>query len=319
MYRLKVRDAISGNLYDITNLASEIEYTTELEGQAGKLTFILPQDPLENLVLTNGSNVVFLNDDVGIFYGYVFTLGTDATDDYKVTCYDQLRYWKNEEVYITKNQTASEIFEKICIENKIKYEIVTPTTYVPEPYVHSKKTLYQIVERGLQLANIAQNKQYFIKDNYGTLQWTELMQEKTNLILGDGSLVIDYAYEISIDSDTANNIKFTRNNEATGKIDSWIIKDSATQQRWGKLQFLQEVDESVSDAAIQDLGLKLLRLKNRETKTLKLEALGIDGLYAGSGFTIKLDKLGINEAMWVKSATHNYSKDIHTMSLEVFV
>lgn len=319
MYKLYIRDSNNGNLMDITNLASDIQYTTELNGQAGKLTFLVPQDPNNILTLSNGSNVAFYNDDKGIFYGYVFTLGTDKSNNYKVTCFDQLRYLKNEEVYVTQNQTASQIFEKICQDNQIKYKIVTPTNYIPDPYLHDKKTLYAIIERGMQLANISDKKQYFIKDKFGELQWTELGKEKTNLVIGQESLLTDYQYEISIDSETYNNIKFVRDNKTTGKRDVWIFKDSNNQRRFGKLQYLEKADEEMNEAAIRDLGEKLLNLRNRETKTLKLDAIGVDELVAGSGFTFKLDKLNINEAMWIKSATHNYKDGIHTMTLEVFI
>lgn len=317
--KLYLQNSNTGTVYDISDLASDIQIAKNIEGNAGKLTALLQKDPNNILQIANGSIVSFIADGVGIFFGYIFTIGTDAKETYKITAYDQLRYLKNEEVYVTKNLTASQIFEKICYDNQLRYQIKVPSNYVPSAFLHDKKTLYDIINRGRKMANVYENRQYYITDEFGILTWSELSAEKTNLILGEGSLLTDYQYERSIDKDSFNQIKIYRDNQTSGKRDVWLAKDSNNLKRWGKLQYLQKADENDTEAMIQETLQKLLKVKNRETQTLKLNALGVNELQAGKGFRFILNRENINQDMWIVSSTHNYNKDSHTMSLEVYI
>lgn len=239
---LYLQNSNDGTIFDITDLASGIEVDKSIDGTAGKFTCLLQKDINNILKVANGSIISFIVDGKGIFFGYVFTIGTDAAGTYKLTAYDQLRYLKNEEVYVTQNMTASDIFAKVCKDNELRYKIKSPTSFQPSAYLHDKKTLYTVIERGMNLAKLADGKQYYIIDDFGTLVWTDLSLEKTNLILGDGSLVTDYQFETTIDNETYNQIKFYRENEITGRREMFIFKDSDNIKRWGKLQFLEKLD-----------------------------------------------------------------------------
>lgn len=341
-HELYCQNIKTGIVYDIISLAGDIQYQTQLGGQPGKLTFSVQQDPNNILEMVCGSIILFSVDGVGVFKGYIFTMGTDATGVYKITAYDQMRYLKNEEVYTTSDMTASQIFERICKDvypglrvstsgdtyrpPSLPYKVITPTTFVVPAYFHDRKTLYSIIEYGIDRTNIdegekpvADRKHYYIKDKFGVLQFTELGQGLTNLIVGERSLLTSYQYEISIDKNTYNSVVIVRDNETTGKRDVWSAIDSGTQKQWGKLQMVQEADKGANEAQIAKKAEDLLRLRNRETKTMKLTALGVPELVAGRGFRFELEKLGIGQNMWITSATHNYEKDYHTMSLEVFI
>ena len=316
---LYLQNSSNGKIFDISQLAGQITVTKNIEGNAGKLTVLLQKDPRELLQIANGSIISFIVDRVGIFFGYVFNIGTDATKTYKLTAYDQMRYLKNEEVYVTKDLTSSQIFQKICYDNQLKCSVKVASNYKPSAFLHDKKTLYEIINRGRKLANIYENKQYYITDEFGILTWSELSSEKTNIILGEKSLLTDYQYEKSIDKDTYNQVKIYRDNEETGKRDVWIAKDSDNIKKWGKLQLLQKADENDTSAMIQETIKNLLKLKNREIETLKLNALGVKELQAGKGFKFILESENIKQDMWIISSTHKFEKDSHKMELEVYI
>lgn len=341
-YELLCQNSKTSVVYNITALAGNIQHQTQLGGQPGKLTFSVQQDTNNVLEMVCGSIILFSIDGVGIFKGYIFTMGTDATGVYKITAYDQMRYLKNEEVYTTSEMTASQIFELVCRDvypglrvsitgdtyrpPELPYQIVTPTTFVVPEYFHNRKTLYSIIEYGIDRTNIeegnkpvAERHYYYIKDKFGVLQFTELGQGLTNLIIGERSLLTSYQYEISVDKNTYNSVVIVRDNETTGKRDVWSLFDSETQKQWGKLQMVQEADKNANEAQIRELAFNLMELRNRETKTMKLTALGRPELVAGSGFNFQLDKLGLKQNMWITSATHNYERDYHTMELAVFI
>ena len=316
---LYVQNSNDGTVYDISEVAQQIQVSQSLTDIAGKLTCILQKDPNNLLKIANGSSVSFIVDGKGFFFGYIFKIGTDMDENYKITCYDSLRYLKNQDIYTLKDLTASEIFEKICKDYEIRYEIKAPITYKPKPYQYSNKSLYTIIQRGLDLASINDKKRYFIIDNFGTLTLSELGLEKTNVILGDSSLVTSYTYEKSIDDDTYNKIKLYRENKDAGKIDVWIVKDSDNIKRWGTLQLLEQADDSLNSAQVREVAENYLKVKNRETEKLKLQGDGILELTCGRGARIMISRESIDKWMWIISSTHTFTKDSHVMDLEVEV
>ena len=317
--KVYLQNSNNGKVFDISEICTTITVTKNIEGNAGKLDVLLQKDPNDLLQVSNGSIISFIKDGKGIFYGFVFTIGTDSKETYKITAYDQMRYLKNEEVYVTKDLTASQIFEKICYDKQLRYQVKVPSNYVPSAYLHDKKSLYEIINRGRKQANIYEGQQFYITDEFGTLVWSELGHEKTNVILGDASLLTDYKYEKTIDKETFNQVKMYRDNKTSGKRDVWLAKDSNNIKRWGELQLLAKADDNDTPAMIQDTVQKYLKLRNRETETLKLNAIGIDELTAGKGFKFILEREGISQDMWIINSNHKYNKNNHTMELEVYI
>lgn len=306
-----------GKLTDISALAKRINAESIIGDTPSKLTFSLIQDPANPIEINNGSRVDFLVDGVGFFQGYVFTVGTDGTGVFQVECYDQKRYLKNQDTYVTKDQTASDVFTKICGDAGVKFKVSTPSSYIPPPRIHDTKTYYQILDYAMTLCNIEEKKQYIIRDDYGTLEFTELEQLKLTITIGDESFMTNYKYEVSIDSDTYNRIKLVRDNKETKKREIWVDYDSNNEQKWGRLQYFEKMNEEMNEAQIAQRAKQLLGQKNRETKTLRLTSIGNASLQAGNGFNLKIDRLGINEFMWILSATHSFENDYHMMELEV--
>lgn len=331
-YKLFCQDSVTSVVHDVTDLSDNISYQTFLSGQPGKLNFTLHEDSsgiLKIIDISRGSIITFIVDGEGVFYGYLFTTSVNESGSFNMTAYDQMRYLKFKDVFITSGMTASQIFERVCKNSfpalreegkkTLNYQIVTPSQYIVPEYFHDNKSLYQIIEYGIIRTNIYENKQYFIKDKYGILQFTELNQEKTNLIIGDESLLTDYSYEISIDKETYNQIKVTRNNKKTNKVDSWVVFSSETQAKWGKLQLVEKANDSMNESQIREFAENNLIRYNRESQTFKLNALGSKEIIAGSGFRLELKSLGINRNVWVTSATHNFKENLHTMSLDVYI
>ena len=317
--KLVLQNSNSGKIYDISEIAEEVTVNQQIDGEAGKLTCTLQKDPNGILKLANGSRIRFEVDGKGFFFGYVFKVGTDASQNYQITAYDQMRYLKNNDVYTTKDMTASNIFKKVCKDYGLKYKVKVATKYKPEGYVHNNKTLYNIIKRGMDLASINDNKQYFIADRFGTLTWSELGSEKTNIQLGGGSMVTSYTYEKSIDDDTFNQVKLYRDNKDTGKRDVWIVKNSEKIKKWGTLQLLKQADDDWNNNQIKKTAKQYLKLKARQTRTLKLTAEGIKECGVGRGIKFVLKSEGINEWLWITSSTHKFTKDTHTMDLEVSI
>lgn len=216
-----------------------------------------------------------------------------------------------------KTKLQATYLKKFVKINGLTYKVKVATKYKPDAYLHDGKTLYNIIERGMNLASLYDKKRYFIRDDFGTLVWTELGAEKTNIQLGDNSYVNSYTYEKSIDQDVYNQVKLYRDNEKSGKRDVWIVKDSNNIKKWGLLQYLKKADESDNASKIKEQAKNYLKKYNAEVETLKLEAEGILDVVAGRGIKFVLKRENIDKWMWVKSATHRFTKATHTMELEV--
>jgi hypothetical protein len=322
--KLIVQNSENGDVFDATTLMGAVQYTTSLYGQAGRLTFNLEEDPNEIFKLTAGSIVSLSIDGEGIFYGYIFTMGTDATGVYKITAFDQMRYLRNEDAYVAHGVTASGAFSELCVSHGLKHEVVVPSLFVPEAHYFSKNTIFSIMEHMINRTNIAEPRTYFIRDNFGILEFTTLDRNKSDLIIGDSSMLTSYQYEISIDKNTFNTIKVMRDNEETGRRDVWIEFDSNRQRHWGRLQKVEHAAPEMNESEIRSRAASLLRYHNHPSKTLKMTAVGVPGLsiknlVAGCGFRQIIKKIGVHSDVWITGATHTIQDDFHTMSLDVYM
>lgn len=111
--------------FDVSTLAHNIEYTTSLYGQAGKLTFTLEKDPNGVLELELGKCVYFWNGEFEIFKGYIFKIGTDKSEKYSITAYDNMRYLQNHDYRCIGegDKTLADMFKEICTALNIPYAI----------------------------------------------------------------------------------------------------------------------------------------------------------------------------------------------------
>jgi hypothetical protein len=128
-----------------------------------------------------------------------------------------------------------------------------------------------------------------------------------------------FDFSRDIDQDTYNRIKLYRDNEDTGKREVYMIQDSANIARWGVLQLYESVDEEKNAAQIDEMLQQLARLKNREQRTLKLDAVGDIRVRAGMYLPIYIESLGINQPMMVDEVTHRFDGADHTMNLTLKV
>ena len=163
-----------------------------------------------------------------------------------------------------------------------------------------------------------------IRDDFGTLQFTSLNRLKTLLFIGDESLLSEYNFKSTIEGDTYNQVKLIREDKKKAKREIYIVKDSVNIKKWGLLQYFEKMDEKANEAQIKERADMILKVKNRIVKTLKLDCIGDTRVFAGVGIVLGIsdlvkDGIAMNKYFMVTSCTHKFSKDNHTMSLEMAV
>ena len=82
---------------------------------------------------------------------------------------------------------------------------------------------------------------------------------------------------------------------------------------------LNKADDELNEAQIKSLAEDYLKVKNRETEKLTLQANGMKELVAGKGIKFVLEREKIDKWMWIITAKHMFTKHQHTMELEVEV
>ena len=148
---------------------------------------------------------------------------------------------------------------------------------------------------------------------------------KQSAVISDDSNLGDYEWKNSIDSDTYNRIKIVRDNKETKGRDVYIAQDSNSIAKWGRLQYFYKADEKMNEAQISEMLDGTLKLKNRESKTLKLkDVIGTDlaadlMLRAGAGVYVDIKKKGISQFYLIEEATHKFTKNQHVMDFELKV
>lgn len=309
-------------IYDLSNVAQDIEWTVEMEGNPGKLSFSYIDKASDNHVI-EGSTVSLKVKSQKVFWGYVFKISKNEDREVSVTCYDQLRYLKNKDTYIFESATATDVFRKICNDHSIKYSLINSSSYLLEARIYDNKTLAEMIQYTFDKTLIDTGEWYFMRDNFGTLEMLEVSQQVTNIVVGDKSLLTGYSFESSIDGDTYNQVKLVKENQETKKREVYIVKDSSNINRWGLLQYYETVDESMNDAQIRERANTLLRYYNKPQKSLKVTCIGQLDVRAGCGIVLMIkdlqDEMVYQKNVIVYKVSHSFKNNEHSMELEVLI
>jgi hypothetical protein len=163
------------------------------------------------------------------------------------------------------------------------------------------------------------NRFFVFFDDFGELSLRNVNDFLAGFYIGDESQMTGFEYGRDIDQDTYNLVKLYRDNQETGKRELFVAQDSANIARWGVLQLYESVDEGMNTAQINEMLTQLVRLKNREQKSLKINAIGDIRVRAGMYLPIIIESLGINQPMLVDEAKHKFDGEDHTMDLTLKV
>ena len=308
----------TSKLYNISEVMSNLEITTKIQDDPGKATFdlILCND----ISFSEGATISIQIDGYKIFKGFVFSKKqTSESNIISVTCYDQLRYLKNKDSYVFENMTSDQIFSKICRDYVLKYQVVDKSSYICAPRSEDATALYDIIKNALDDTLINSKEWYIIRDNYGVLEHINIYSLQAGIMLGDKSGITDFTFETSIDKDTYNQIKLYRDNEDSGKREIFIVNDTInggnTIKAWGILQLYEKVDENLNLSQIEQKARSMLKYYNSTRKSLKIEAIGVPSICAGSIFKCSIGELSLNRYLLVTQCSHKVSNGVHTMSL----
>lgn len=310
----KIKSIREKQVLDITNAVEDLSLETTLFEQPGKASFSV----LDSSDYPRGSIITIETEEYKVFYGYVFEASVTQDNKTQIVAYDQMRYLKNQDTVYFEGKTADQAFLQLCEKNLVKGKVLTSTGFVCLPYRHENASMFSIIKHMQDETLRNTNRLYIIRDNYGVIEFADVASLKTGLVIGEKSLMTDFDYTKSIDEDTYNVVKLSRDNKDTAKRDVWQTQDGDNVKRWGLLQYHDTVDENANEAQIKALASTILLLKNRETRKLSFSAIGFYNLRAGDGIRVSLPGL-IEEWFFISSITTSIKQDYVTMDIEVFI
>ncbi len=314
---LIVLEKRTGKSWDIAPQTQKVTYTTNRTGSPGTLKFTVNA---AGISFVEGDAVRFSVDGQVIFLGWVFTKSRDRYAVIDVTCYDQLRYLKANASYCFVGRTAGQIIREIAQDFQLTAGRLDDTGYPVPTLVKEDKSCLDIISAALQSTLLATGRLYTFFDDAGALSLREAGAMVAQGVVGNGSLLLDYTYKTDIDEHTCNSVKLVRPNEATGRGDVFQAVDSGNIARWGLLQLYQTVDEALNTAQAAAKVKSMLSYYNRRWRTLKVSALGLDGVRAGQMLMMDVPNLGdihLFGPVLLEKVTHTYEHDTHTMDFEV--
>lgn len=306
---------VDNKIYEIIQLITEVSYTDKLNDGCSKLEFSYID---KDLVIKNGSTIRFKYNNTNIFFGYVFKVKRKSTLEISITAYDQLRYCKAKDTIVIKNMSLASLINKMCSYFNLRVGNLNNSNFILPDSIQDDKTWIDIVYSAFSDTLLSTGKKYCLRDEFGYIALRDIEELKSNLVLGDKSLVYDFEYEQSIDDEFYNIIKLVSDNETTGKRDTYIVKDSSSIAKYGMLQYFEVLDKNYNGSQAKEMANNLLKLYNREVETLSLSCIGDTGIRAGSSILVLMTNLNLNKRLIVKSATHKFLPN-HTMDLEVMI
>ena len=238
-----------------------IVWKTERKGVSGQLDFKILDDG--NLKIEEGNAVSFKVDGEKVFYGFIFTLKRDKEKIISVTCYDQLRYFKNKDTYVYTNKTAGELIKMISEDFEMQCGEIEDTGFKIPSRIEENTTLFDMIQNALDLTLENKKEMYVLYDDFGKITLKNISSMVVEILI-DFDTGENFDYSSSIDSETYNKIKLTYDNKDTGKRDVYISQDGNNINKWGVLQYFDTISEwengNGSLMRILPLALYLFRL-----------------------------------------------------------
>lgn len=315
-------DNRDGNVWDISGIVPSFSWSTSRIGRAGSLKLTMIKSGLHESRYFSSSPGNILRVRVGgynLFYGYIFSVDSGKDEQVNITAYDQIRYLLGSDTYMLRDVTATDVLRRIAGDFSLKLGDLDDTVYRIPSMLEEGTKLLDIICKALDKTLIATQRNYVLYDNFGALTLRNVEDMALDLVLGDGSLLFDFKHTRSIDNDTYNQIKIAQDNKEAGVRYVYITKDSSTIARWGLLQFYQKADDQMNVAQINENLNNLIQLKNRETRTFRLEAIGDIRVRAGCYIIVDIEEFGILRYCLVDECNHQFEGADHTMTLDLRV
>ena len=256
---------------------SALRLQTSLNG-AGILEWETP----ERIVRPEEGDAVRLEEERGIFYGYVFRV-EDNGRRLRVLCYDQIKYLLYKDTRQFVNRTADSILTELIRERQLKAGNVAATGVTLPSRLYENQTLLSMVQDALEETFRVSGQRFWLIDQFGslTLDKTENLQSGV-LLCGENQLT-GWSRSSDIDGATYTRFQLLQEDRRSGFRRVTEAENAEQRKKWGVLQYFERVDHSWSEVQVRARLQALQQSYGGRRQSFLVEGLGDFRCLAGRG------------------------------------
>lgn len=291
-----------------------VTWETARKGEPGKLVFTCIKD--ENLSFSEGAPVKAWYGETGFFSGFIFQKQRNKEHHIEVTAYDQLRYLKQKLTYNLYGIRADQVVERIAKDFDLKTGTLENTGFVIPSLVCPDQTLFDTILDAVDKTVMNTGKLFYLYDDFGKITLKNITSSKTDFLINN-TTAEDFDYTSSIDNETYNRVLLYNKSATDGETQKVVAEDLKNMQKWGVLQYFEEVKNGEN---LKSKAEKLLKLHNRVFRSLQIKNhLGDIRIRGGVGvyLDLHLGDMLAKQNMLVEKATHTFNNGEHFMDLDL--
>ena len=304
--------------YDVTQLVEQAKWKGRKGSSSRTLDVTLIDDDgykhaRSGIDVEQGHQCIFSYDGVELFRGIIMSQTQTQAKKLQFTAYDNGIYLaNNKDTFCYENKTASEIFQDCCARFNLPVGEVAKCSYKIPELTKSKTTAFDAIADALSLDFDATGIRHYVASDKGKLNLLTRRENILQWVIEVGQNLTSYSYSRSIE-DIKTRVKMVSKEGTTVAEKS----NAELEKRIGIFQEIDQPDESLTTAQVNDLIESIMEEKGTPERTLTVEAMGIAEVISGIGVYIIIPELEISRTFYVDEDTHTFEDNKHTMSLKL--
>lgn len=304
--------------YDVTELVEQIKWRGRKGSSSRTLTVKLIDDDgykhaRSGIDVEQGQQCLFNYNGKELFRGIIMKQVQNSKKRLTFTAYDNGIYLaNNKDTFTYENKTASDVFKDCCTRFGLPMGEVANCTYKIPELTKSKTTAFDAIADALSLDFDATGIRHYVASEKGKIKLLTRRENIMQWVIEVGQNLSTYTYTRSIE-DIKTRIKLV-SKEGTTIAER---KNSSLESKIGVFQNIDQPDESLTKAQINDLIDSMLDEQSTPERTLDVEAVGIPDVISGIGVYIIIKELGLSRTFYVDEDTHIFEDNKHTMTLKL--
>ena len=304
--------------YDVTQLVEQVKWKGRKGSSSRTLAVTLIDDDGDKharsgIDVEQGHPGIFSYDGVELFRGIIMSQTQSNQKKLQFTAYDNGIYLaNNKDTFCYENKTASDVFRDCCTRFGLPMGEVAKCSYKIPELTKSKTTAFDAIADALSLDFDATGIRHYVASSKGKLSLLTRRENILQWVIEVGQNITSYSYSRSIE-DIKTRVKMVSKEGTTVAEKS----NAELEKKIGIFQEIDQPDESLTAAQVNDLIESIMEEKGTPERTLSVEAMGIAEVISGIGVYIIIPELEISRTFYVDEDTHTFEDNKHTMSLKL--
>jgi murein DD-endopeptidase MepM/ murein hydrolase activator NlpD len=318
MSTVKVAYYAGTNVYYITNLLTQAEWSGDITQAARNLTLTLKNTTngtSRAITFEMGKELRFYIDGNEEFRGIIFAIDGSDNGELRLTVHDYNAYLtKNNDSQVFSKMTASQIIKSLCNKYGIDYGHIDDTKYVIPKLILRDKTIYDMIVIALTETKKRTGKEYILGNDGGKLTLYARSSQVKRVVISRGQNLLSASLSQSIE-DLRNSVRATGKSGPDKK--GVTVTDSASVKKYGLMRD-KEDDSEKTDKQLATLARQVLTEKNVVGEDTEVESFGHPEIIAGKMVQVSESMTGISGGYYVITDSHSFDANgKHTMKLKI--